>query len=189
MNEEQIRQIVREEMVRNYRSGAPLIPPHTHNGNDNLRIPQSNIVSSVKGNAFIESIVSETFTLSVTASPTSVIFVGYAANNASGGSANKRAIINGNAQLGASYLFTGSGSTFSPGARQSLVQVSNAMYVDSGSLGNNRVTTSDAAIALVQDSSGTTIVSVTIVSFDSKSVTFQTTLASGWEITGNYLVI
>lgn len=35
---EQVRQIVREEMQMNYQAGSPNIPPHTHNGTDNLNI-------------------------------------------------------------------------------------------------------------------------------------------------------
>lgn len=38
MNEDQIRAIVRNEMDKNYSSGSPDIPPHAHNGNDNLQI-------------------------------------------------------------------------------------------------------------------------------------------------------
>lgn len=38
MNEDQIRQIVRDEMQKNYQSGSPDVPPHTHNGTDGLNI-------------------------------------------------------------------------------------------------------------------------------------------------------
>lgn len=38
MNEEQIRAIVQEEMMKNYNSGSPFIPPHSHNDTDNLSI-------------------------------------------------------------------------------------------------------------------------------------------------------
>lgn len=38
MNEEQVRNIVREEIQKNYRDGSPSIPPHSHNGVDNLKI-------------------------------------------------------------------------------------------------------------------------------------------------------
>lgn len=46
MNEDKIRAIVREEMQKNYRSGSPQIPPHFHNGNDNLAIPLQDILGS-----------------------------------------------------------------------------------------------------------------------------------------------
>lgn len=38
MNEEQIRRIVKEEMAKNYSSGSPEVPPHQHNGIDNLQV-------------------------------------------------------------------------------------------------------------------------------------------------------
>lgn len=38
LTEQQIREIVRDEMTKNYMSGNPDIPPHAHNGTDNLNI-------------------------------------------------------------------------------------------------------------------------------------------------------
>ena len=43
MNEDQIRQIVKDEMQKNYQSGNPQVPPHAHDGVGNLKISQSNI--------------------------------------------------------------------------------------------------------------------------------------------------
>lgn len=48
MDEAQVRRIVREELTNNYRSGAPEIPPHTHDGNDNLLIPAQQVGGFVK---------------------------------------------------------------------------------------------------------------------------------------------
>ncbi len=42
----QIRKIIKEEIQRNSKSGAPVVPPHTHNGKDNLKIPLLNIVGA-----------------------------------------------------------------------------------------------------------------------------------------------
>ncbi len=39
--ESKIREIIREEFIKNYFNGAPKIPPHTHNGIDNLPINAS----------------------------------------------------------------------------------------------------------------------------------------------------
>lgn len=44
MNEQQIRAIVKDEMNKNYTSGAPKVPPHRHNGNDGLKLTQSNLL-------------------------------------------------------------------------------------------------------------------------------------------------
>lgn len=55
MNEQQIRQIVRDEMERNYRSGSPMVPPHTHDGVNNLQVPLSTTVGVEKlSKAFID---------------------------------------------------------------------------------------------------------------------------------------
>lgn len=40
---EEVRQIVREEMQKNYMSGSPDVPPHSHNGTDGLNIEPTNI--------------------------------------------------------------------------------------------------------------------------------------------------
>lgn len=44
--EQQIRKIVKDEIEKNSRSGAPIIAPHTHNGKDNLRVTLPNIVGA-----------------------------------------------------------------------------------------------------------------------------------------------
>ena len=41
----EVLQIVQQNTSANYLSGSPAIPPHTHNGVDNLQIPYSNITS------------------------------------------------------------------------------------------------------------------------------------------------
>lgn len=38
LTENEVREIVREEMTRNYMSGSPDVPPHSHNGTDALNV-------------------------------------------------------------------------------------------------------------------------------------------------------
>lgn len=38
MDEQRIRDIIKEELAKNYNSGSPDVPPHVHNGTDNLRV-------------------------------------------------------------------------------------------------------------------------------------------------------
>lgn len=66
MTKEDIQNMMRDEFNRNYNSGNPRIPPHTHNGVDNLKIPASNIVglsagSGISGRMIFSS--SGTFTV------------------------------------------------------------------------------------------------------------------------------
>jgi microcystin-dependent protein len=44
MDKNQIIQLIKEELSNNYNSGVPQIPPHTHNGIDNLQINAANII-------------------------------------------------------------------------------------------------------------------------------------------------
>lgn len=44
LTEEQIRKIVREEMNKNYFSGNPQVPPHSHNGTDSLNVNPVDLV-------------------------------------------------------------------------------------------------------------------------------------------------
>ncbi len=44
---DQIKQIIKQEMQENYTSGVPRIPPHQHDGVDNLRINASDLLGSV----------------------------------------------------------------------------------------------------------------------------------------------
>lgn len=46
MDEAQVRQIVQDELTKNYTSGTPKIPPHQHNSRDNLNVGLGNITGS-----------------------------------------------------------------------------------------------------------------------------------------------
>ena len=46
MNREQILQLIQQTIKQNYLSGSPVIPPHTHNGVDNLQIPYKNLIGT-----------------------------------------------------------------------------------------------------------------------------------------------
>lgn len=56
MNKDQITQLIQEMIQKhfdgNYLSGIPKIPPHTHNGIDNLKISAANIVGLTSSQAF-----------------------------------------------------------------------------------------------------------------------------------------
>jgi hypothetical protein len=49
MNEEQVKKLIEESFDQNYKYGVPRIPPHTHNGVDNLKIPIANLLGSFGG--------------------------------------------------------------------------------------------------------------------------------------------
>lgn len=44
LTEQEVRDIVRDEMQKNYMSGSPNIPPHSHNGTDGLNIAPVDLI-------------------------------------------------------------------------------------------------------------------------------------------------
>lgn len=46
---DQVKQLIKQEMEENYSSGVPRIPPHQHDGVDNLQIEASNIIGLTTG--------------------------------------------------------------------------------------------------------------------------------------------
>jgi hypothetical protein len=44
MNEQQIRDIVQNELQKNYYSGSPNVPPHSHNGTDGLNVDPVDLI-------------------------------------------------------------------------------------------------------------------------------------------------
>lgn len=170
------------------------VPTHTHDGVDTIQIPDRNILSAEKnGSGFVfdtsETIVIRGLNLS---NMKRITFLGFAANNADGSPATLRAIINGVAQFGRCYQFSGEGtgtitvSTDKPGTP--FMQMSNAMYVDSGTLSNNRVSISGTEIANAVNNSGSSVVSLTLDSYTDNSMTFTCTLGSNWKLQGNIII-
>jgi hypothetical protein len=142
MDESKIRQIFQSEL-KNYSTqnmySSSRIPVHIHNGIDSVKISESDLIRS---NKFITSLVTtlvtggtEIDTLTSIPNINRVTFMGFAADNASG-SATKRVIINGQAEIGQCY-FTDSTHTIPD--TQNIIQMSNFMYVNSTDLTKNRV--------------------------------------------------
>lgn len=130
------------------RYGVAKIPTHTHNGIDSNQIPAKNLV---QGNKYISSIsedTTETVTIGGIFNPVKITFSGFAANNADGTPATKRAILNGEIDFGNCLEFSDLTPPYvvtTSGAGQPFLQYSNSMYVDSTSLANNRVSASFGA--------------------------------------------
>ena len=77
LNEQQIRQIVQEEIVKNFRSGTPIIPPHTHNGNDNLQISQHDVIPSFRASGSITFSNVKRYTLNINSNPNPTLILCY----------------------------------------------------------------------------------------------------------------
>lgn len=188
LSEQDIRRIVQEQTIKNYRSGSPSIPPHTHNGNDNLRINQQDIIQNQKVVLF-GSLTSGQQKLKFVFNPSTFIFNGFAANNSGSGS-TKRATINGEAYFGDCITATAinnlDGSVV--GNSSTFIQASTSLYVaDTPAF---QVASSSQSFVYVVDNTSAVIVQASIISWKNNTITIDvTTLSAGWVLTGAFIVI
>lgn len=166
------------------------IPSHVHNGTDTNKINQKDIIPSQKFTAFLVTTLTgagtEIDTINNIPNFTRIDFNGFAANNAGGGAATKRAIITGLAVTGncVAYYSNGTSTGTSP---VPIIMASNALYVDSTDLTKAQVSAANIYLCYAVDNTGAVIVSTT-VSFTSSTITFTTTVASGWKLQGSLVI-
>lgn len=161
------------------RYGVATVPAHTHTGVDTNRINQKDIVQGVKYTALILQDTSDNSTIGGIFNPIRISFQGFAANNADGSPATKRAIINGEINFGVCAKVSDitppiSISTSGPG--KPFMQSSNYMYIDSSDLTKNRVgaTTdagndSDGYFVFALDDTGTPFATIQATSYDNQA--------------------
>lgn len=164
------------------------IPQHTHNGVDTVQISQANIINNSKKTTFLTTTLvsggTEIDTLANISNVSRIDFMGFIANNAGGGAATKRAIINSHAEIGQCY-FADSTQTYPVG--KNIIQACNSMYIDSGTLANNRVSTSNSNFCYSTDETSAVLVN-TIISYTNQTITLTTILASGWKLQGALII-
>ncbi len=200
MNEQLVRQIARDEIKKNDKSGSPVIPPHKHNGNDNLRIRQSDIINNSKvlmSLDFLPSTDGDTFTFEFVQNPSQMFFYGYAVNNVSA-PATQRVIVNGNVQFGNCTTVTGlnrnQGSlSATTSSKSSFIQASNSFFANTTGP-SFRVATSQTSFVYVTNGSSV-FVTAEVLSWTQTSITIKVDLdpqgASGgaWRLTGQFIII
>lgn len=166
------------------------IPTHTHNGLDSVRIKQIDMLQNVKYNAFFIENTVETFQFINIPSLSRIDFLGFAANNADGSPATKRAVCNGLGNFGTCLRFSGSGSTISlqtSGPGTPFVQSANFMYTDSTDLTKARVGATNEFFVYVTD--GTTeVATIKILSYQNNSITMEVNLDTNWKIQGSLVL-
>lgn len=155
------------------------VPTHTHNGVDSVQIPYKNIIQGDKYTTLLVSEVSDiptsTFTIGGISNPTRIVFQGFAANNADGTPATKRAILNGEINFGSCFEFTDLTPPIvvaTSGAGKPFIQSCNSMYVDSTTLANNRVSATSGA--------GTSASAFFIYSTDNTGTVFASAQATNY---------
>lgn len=176
------------------------VPTHSHNGVDSTPIPYKNIVQGDKYTAVIIEDATETASIGGVFNPTRISFNGFAADNADGSPATKRAIINGAIEFGTCYEYSDLTppiivTTSGPG--KPFLQYCNSMYIDSSDLTKNRVfatagagSNSTAYFAYANDDAGTTFVRAQVTSFNNQLgiLTISFTMGTNVKLAGTFTI-
>ncbi len=197
MNEKDTRKIIKEEMNKDYKSGRPKVPPHQHNGVDNLKIDEKNIVLSTGAMGKVTMARNATYTFYFPAVGVSqMTFNGFATKT--GGTIY--ALVYGTAILksafyfqplssssikvgGTEYPITGNGFHKEP------AQSSTSLYIDQSGLASFNDTVNQFQFIDVFDSSLNSVATGVLNNLTAKSIDLQVTLATGWRIVGNFTII
>lgn len=182
--EQQIRQIVQSELSQskaNSQFTVSKVPNHTHNGIDSPRVNEKSLSNGIKYVEFETFTTSGFVTIKGISNFKELRFLGGAALVAS--PITKKAIINGFALFGTCYTATSSGAP----QKSNVIQTSNSLYIDTSSLTNSIVNIDTEVFAYVNDSTNDVAI-MSVTSWDHQSITFQVTLATGWEIVGTLLI-
>jgi hypothetical protein len=204
--EQQLRNLIKDEMNNNYRSGNPQVPPHQHNGNDNLKISQSNITPVVSATGKVFFIRNDIYTFNFTSrNPTMVLFNGFVQNAVDPPSASSATIygyVVGNAILHSAWYFqpdttstVKTGGTIYP-INGVLAQSSSCILISSvnalsGTAPYNPVPHVDQfnLIAATGTSGSGTVALGQLQNLTATSVDLKVTLTAGWSILGNFTII
>ncbi len=183
-----------EMFMRQKQFNLSKIPNHFHNGTDSNRIAEVDLEQNNKNISGLIFDTSETVTLTGLnlRNIKGITLLGFAANNADGSPATKRAIINGEAQFGKCFGFTGAGT----GAIQittskvgdPFIQMSNGMYVDSTDLTKNRVAIGPNLARAVDDTAAV-MASLTIDDYTYTSLTLTCVVATNWKLQANIIIV
>lgn len=195
LTEPQIRQIIRDELMQNAKSGTPIIPVHRHDGNDVIKVNQKDILPSIGAMGKVLFIRNTTYTLNfTTANPKMILFNGFALNNIVPASSTIYGFITGNAVLPPTYYFQPvTTSTVQTGGipypiNGQPAQCSSCIVVDSNTLAN--ATPHVDQFNLIACSTGSGLVAQgTIINQTNTSVQIKIVLTAGWSISGNFTII
>lgn len=170
--------------------GVNKSPVHYHNGIDLPQIPESSVTPNIRYNTFIICDTSETFTFRAISNLRRVSFHGFAANNADGSPATRRAVITGEAFVGKCFRFAGTGSVIVLDSNLvgiPIVQGSNSMYTDSTDLTQTRVGASNLFVAYAVNST-TEVATIKIDDYTGTDLIITVTLDTNWKIQGSLML-
>lgn len=191
LTEQQVRAIIKDELLRNANSGVPVVPRHTHDGNNSPQIPTTSVIYPTPVNGTIDMAQQTTYTLNLTGkgpTPKVVTFYGGALNPGAG----VHAMIVGSAYIGANQQFQ-------PPVPPSTISVITGPILETIIQGSASITVVNAAGSFLKNSqghiiyaeqpSGTPVAIGDITSVTNSAITVSiTTLVSGWTISGLWTV-
>lgn len=181
---------------------------HTHNGFDSPKIPQTNIIPSLRASGSIAMSTTDTrYTLGLPFNPSMVQFYGNVVHYAIPGdptSIDIRAFVYGTACLGPSYYFQPqSGTSVAVGGPiQNVIQSCSSLLTSESALTNFTAIVSEGHLIRVQNALGTIVASATVPSLSYREgwssftdkgygagyVFVDVTLEADWHINGNFVV-
>lgn len=172
-------------------------PKHFHNGVDAPKIKQADVVPNLRalGNITMRQ-TATTYKFGLNFNPTQIQFIGLALHRTGTGPTDPidmRAMVNGNAQLGPSYMFEDDGTGKSVtvgGAYQAIIQASAAFVADSsgGSPVIRAITSEENLVYVVYPTAADIVAVAEVTDYGPGYASVFVTLAAQWEIQGNFIV-
>jgi hypothetical protein len=217
MNEQQIRAIIRDEMLQNANSGTPITPRHIHDGTESPKIPRSSISTSpafsgsismsqgtITGSYPNQVITWANYYIPTPSYPVDVKFYGGALDTTD--SPKAHALITGSATLVIGNQYQ-PGTVSSGGVKNSvtignvpvsIIQGCSALVMYDGTLaysggltGSNATSIlriSQQYIAFASDASSNIYAVAKVASYNNSRLTIQTAFASNWSLTGQWII-
>ncbi len=212
MEEEEIKKLVEKVANETYdkrqsedQFRVSKIPFHTHNGTDSSQISERDLI--LNSTNFFGLILTpdgtggdlETFRVVIRNVPniSRMTLFAIAANNAGGGSASEKAMINGTAEFGRCFTFEGFGDSIELTTNTNgipFVQMSEYTYLDEGALSDVQVGVNPQFLAFAA-TGGTTLASIEIISYTNSSIILEAQIRQasvdpnvGWKLTANVII-
>lgn len=206
MNEQQIRQLIRDEMLKNANSGAPIVPRHTHNDVDSPAIRYANILTSpvyngtitmtqgtITGSVPNQVITWANYYIPAPSKVSTVQFMGGALNTTA--SPAIHAMIVGEAELIGGFQYQpGTSNSVTMGKTPvNIIQGSAAFVMTNGAGGGGAgafsiLRNSQGHIAYASDASNNIYAMADVLSFNNNQITIRTAFAANWSLSGLWIV-
>lgn len=195
LNETQVRSIVQDEMMKNYRSGAPIVPPHRHNEVDNLRINQVDIIPAIRTSGSITFAHTGQYILGLNGNPNPTLILCYGTVVDNPSSPTIRVHTMGSACLGPSLYQQpqSNSSTVTGGPLQPFIQSSS--YISEQGTTQHALTDEGHLVDVEYPISSPQLQAniharLTLVSYNRTTITLNVdNLDAGWNIIVNLIII